>query len=583
MELYKEKLSRFVPVLDNKTELIPGSSTMVVRHTEMAFLPEEDYYDTIPYLQEVQELAASGAMDESKRVFIVTEEENIALKVAHGYMTYPIYEAREDIYEQMEEQGFSRGNKVSLKTEDGSSFRIRIISLEGEKKKETENNTFLPSLVGVGKNDAVFFYGLEDNSSLKDKLEVVMACTADWQFVQISEQQLGSTWFRELMMDKECEVLRLNKIPDSYYEEVLCRLMKGERYQLEESLTPLRLVRCIRKKCGNRFREEDLAWGLDQAAKAARKERRRMLKAEDFSLNREETGSTLEKLKNMTGLQNMKQVAVEYAALSREQEKNGKIADLSRHTIFVGNPGSGKTVCGDMLAKILAEEGQSNGNFVIAARKDIIGEYVGHTAPKVAELFRRARYGVLFVDEAGFFLKAPERDFAGEAIKEFVRYMELYRDVVVIFALYQNEVEQWLELDAGLASRIGRVVKFEDYTDEELVQIGTSMCRYNGYEMEAGAEEEIMSYISACRQELKGKFGNAREVRKLVETAIVSKSVRCFDMEQGESENILRKEDFVAAVEKLKPEKTEHKRVIGFVAGGMEHGRKTVSYKREVS
>lgn len=573
MKLYREKLSRFVPVLETKREQIPNSG-LTMKCTEMPFLPEGDFYEMLPYLQEVQELADSSGMSEGKRIFIVTEEEMIALKVAHGYVAYPVYEAFDEVYEKLEKEekeDLYRSGPCEPCAEKGVSKGIRVISMHGEKRKETENNPFLLMTAGVEEGQAVFFCGLEESGSLSDKLETIMVCKAERQFVQVTEEQLGRTWFRELMMDRECEILQIAKVSNAYYEEVLNRLLEGERYRLEETITPAWLVRNIRKRCGNRFSEDDLAWSLDQAAKRAKKACRRMLQVEDFNLERESAGSSLQLLEKMTGLENMKKLAAEYAALSREQAKNEKIAELCRHVIYVGNPGSGKTMCGELLAKILAEEGQSNGNFVVATRKDIIGEYVGHTAPKVAELFRQARYGVLFVDEAGFFLKGSERDFIGEAIKEFVRYMELYRDVVVIFAMYASEVERWMELDAGLASRIGRIVRFEDYSSEELVQIGMSMCRDSGYRMEEGAVEEIIPYISACRQKQKEKFGNAREIRKLVEAAIMAKSIRCFKLVDQETEAVLRREDFAAAIQEIgrEIEKAEKKQMIGFAVGGL--------------
>jgi len=178
---------------------------------------------------------------------------------------------------------------------------------------------------------------------------------------------------------------------------------------------------------------------------------------------------------------------------------------------------------------------------------------------------------VLFVDEAGFFLQDTERNFTAEAIKEFVRHMEVYRDVTVIFALYPGEVEAWLSLDAGLSSRIGRVVNFENYTEEELLAIGAGMCTDRGYVMEKEAEDEIGNYLEKRREVLGEKFGNAREMRKLVEAAVMEKSVRCFLQRREECDMVLTKEDFQHAMERLQEEtKKEEKkrRVIGFTGGG---------------
>ena len=375
-------------------------------------------------------------------------------------------------------------------------------------------------------------------------------------------------WMRELMMDRDCEVIMLPHIPDTYYVDVLNQLLEGERFQLAKELTPEQLVRSIRKKCTNKFREEDLAWSLDQAAKKAKAESRYVLCNADFSLSKEDSEPALKTLEQMTGLLEMKQLARDYAALSKEQARNEKIQEICKHVIYVGSPGTGKTECGKLLARILSEEGQSNGSFVMASRKDVIGEYVGQTAPKVAKLFQRARHGVLFIDEAGFLLQETRSSFNSEAIKEFVRYMELYQDVTVVFALYPNEVNDWMQLDAGLSSRIGRIVKFKNYSIEELLQIGRSMCHARGYSMAEEAEKDITAYLEKRMQTLKEKFGNAREIRKLVEAAIVAKSIRCYCSSIEETKPLLRPEDFCSAIDKLSNEAAEKKRTIGFLTGG---------------
>ena len=204
----------------------------------------------------------------------------------------------------------------------------------------------------------------------------------------------------------------------------------------------------------------------------------------------------------------------------------------------------------------------------MASRKDVIGEYVGQTAPKVAKLFQKARHGVLFIDEAGFLLQESRSSFNSEAIKEFVRYMGLYQDVTVVFALYPNEVDDWMQLDAGLSSRIGRIVKFNNYSVEELLSIGRSMCRDRGYELSEEAVPEITAYLEKRIQALKERFGNAREIRKLAEAAIVAKSVRCFDRPSTEKDALLLPEDFRFAIERLSSEKAEKRRPVGFCLGG---------------
>jgi SpoVK/Ycf46/Vps4 family AAA+-type ATPase len=325
---------------------------------------------------------------------------------------------------------------------------------------------------------------------------------------------------------------------------------------LAKNLEPLRLVRGIRKKRGNKFGEEDIAWSLDQAVKQVpKREKRFVLEEKDFSFTGKIEERPMERLSAMAGLGNVKTMIHEYAALGQEQMRNSRLENICSHMVFSGRPGTGKTECARIIAEIMAEQGQNNGNFVLASRKDIVGKYIGQTAPKVANLFRQARSGVLFVDEAGFFLQDSTRgSYNQEAIKEFVRYMETYQDVTVIFALYPHEVEAWMELDAGLSSRISRIVRFEDYTEEELVQIAAYMSGKRGYCMEKAAEAQIAEYIRKRKDALKEKFGNAREIRKLVESAIFARSIRVYNRTGKNGKLVLKASDFAKGAERLMQE-----------------------------
>jgi SpoVK/Ycf46/Vps4 family AAA+-type ATPase len=277
----------------------------------------------------------------------------------------------------------------------------------------------------------------------------------------------------------------------------------------------------------------------------------------------------MDRLEALVGLSNVKQVMKELSAFMKEMSHNEKLTNVCRHMIFEGNPGTGKTVCAKITADIMAEMGQSNSVFVDASRKDIVAGYVGQTAPKIANLFKRARGGVLFVDEAGFFLQDAKGSYNQEAIKEFVRYMELYQDVIVIFALYPHEVEDWLDLEAGLSSRISRIVKFEDYSDKEMIEIAHYMCEQRGYCTEQAADSVISDYIAKRKSLDKKKFGNAREVRKLVEAAIFARSIRRYDDNTEDTTLILSKDDFKNGAARLMQESKEFKikNAFGFSMG----------------
>ena len=218
--------------------------------------------------------------------------------------------------------------------------------------------------------------------------------------------------------------------------------------------------------------------------------------------------------------------------------------------LFYGNPGTGKTTSARLLAEVMAEYGTTNATFIEASRADIIGKYVGTTAVKIAELFEKARNGVLFVDEAGFFLNKGAGGYVNEAIKEFVRFMENCPDVTVIFAMYEKEVEEFLNLDAGLSSRISRMVRFKDYSIQELQDICMHIAKENGYKLEKEALMTAMDHIAVLKR---GRnFGNARDVRKIVESSIRAHSVRL--MKPGEKKpDCLTKEDVEKGIRRLKP------------------------------
>lgn len=536
MGMYRDKLGEAVPVvkrmLQKKGEMICCSIMMEQWRKE--------YYETV-YLKPVWNHLENGdGIIYDKCYFLVTDEESVGVKAAFAVLNYPLFEA------EQESQNISRSMMFF--------------------KAKNEYDGWLRG--GSGKEAISYFTGLneENMNELELKMQCIMSCDSRIRFVQIKEEYLSRPWVRELLEHKESEIICLPKMTFDYYMNIMEWLLKGERYRLDSALKKEQIVRNIQKKCSDRFCEEEVAWSLDQAEKSAiARDDFRSLKPDDFRLDVYDYASPMKKLNEMIGLEAVKTLAHEYAALSREQMRNVKVSNICKHVVFVGRPGTGKTMCGELLAQIMAEHGQSNGNFIVASRKDIVAEYVGQTAPKVAKLFTQARKGVLFVDEAGFLLHDQKGSFNQEAIKEFVRYMELYQDVMVIFALYPGEAEEFLKLDAGLRSRISRVIPFEDYSEKELFYIVRRMCEDRGYKMSENTEEIIREYLQKQRRLLGEEFGNAREGRKLVESAVIARSMRCYDDERKEEEPILIAEDFAYGIRRLEQGRGKQKALaIGF-------------------
>lgn len=557
MGIYSDKLCETVPVVKHvfrkKGEMI---------HSEFLIQQWRKEYYNIKYLKPVWEyLESTEGKISDKCYFLVTEEDIIGIKAAFAIWNYPLYEGgmadKESSNESSDERNYRSENREKKADKTVSYFSMK-----------SEYATWLR---GGDDIRCAYFSGLgeEDMNELELKVQCIMSCDSRMKFVQIKEEYLSRPWARELLRSKECEIIYLPKMNFEYYLDIMEMLISGERHKLDDALKEERLLQNIQKKCGSRFCEEDIAWSLDQAEKSAiARWDFRCLKAEDFKLDTYEYDSPMKKLIEMTGLYAMKTLAREWAALSREQMRNEKLTDICKHLVFVGKPGTGKTMCGKLLAQIMAEQGQSNGNFILASRKDIVAEFVGQTAPKVAGLFAKARKGVLFVDEAGFLLHDTKGSFNQEAIKEFVRYMEMYQDVTVIFALYPDEVNDWLRLDAGLSSRISRIIPFEDYSEQELLEIVRRMSEERGYYVSENTEEVIRLYLSKQRKRMGEEFGNAREGRKLVEAAVIARSIRCYDAEAFEKEPMLIAEDFEYGIKRLEQGTEKRNSLpIGFAGG----------------
>ncbi|WP_432024817.1 right-handed parallel beta-helix repeat-containing protein [Streptomyces parvus] len=205
----------------------------------------------------------------------------------------------------------------------------------------------------------------------------------------------------------------------------------------------------------------------------------------------------------------------------RRAEAGLKAASVRRHLVFTGSPGTGKTTVARLYGEILASLGVlERGHLVEVSRVDLVGEHIGSTAIRTQEAFDRARGGVLFVDEA--YALSPEdsgRDFGREAIDTLVKLMEDHRDaVVVIVAGYTLEMERFLTVNPGVASRFSRTITFQDYLPEELLRIVEQQAEEHEYSLAAGTGEALLKHFTALP---KGPaFGNGRTARQTFESMV---------------------------------------------------------------
>merc|ERR1712228_590083 len=219
-----------------------------------------------------------------------------------------------------------------------------------------------------------------------------------------------------------------------------------------------------------------------------------------------------------------------------------KSAAIGLHMSFTGSPGTGKTAVANRMADILFKLGYiRKGHLITVTRDDLVGQYIGHTAPKTKEVLKQAMGGVLFIDEAYYLYKPDnERDYGAEAIEILLQVMENQReDLVVIFAGYKDKMDLFYESNPGLSSRVANHIDFPDFTPDELIQIGRLMLEDQQYRMTAEAEEVFLEYLKK-RIELP-LFANARTITNALDSARMRHANRMF----SSGDKILTKADLV--------------------------------------
>jgi probable Rubsico expression protein CbbX len=201
----------------------------------------------------------------------------------------------------------------------------------------------------------------------------------------------------------------------------------------------------------------------------------------------------------------------------------------SLHMCFTGNPGTGKTTVAQRIATILHQLGYIRRNHVVSVtRDDLVGQYIGHTAPKTKEVLKKAMGGVLFIDEA-YYLYRPEneRDYGQEAIEILLQVMEERRDdLVVVLAGYKDRMDTFFRSNPGMASRVAHHIDFPDYSGGELLRIAGLMLEKMRYALAPDAEDAMREYIE--RRMSQPRFSNARSIRNALDRARLRQANRLF-------------------------------------------------------
>ncbi len=237
-------------------------------------------------------------------------------------------------------------------------------------------------------------------------------------------------------------------------------------------------------------------------------------------------------LDQLVGLTEIKQYILsleDFYEAQKLREKQGlKTTEVSKHMIFTGNPGTGKTTIARLIAKYLKAIGVlSNGQLIEVSRNDLVGKYLGHTAPQTMQVIKSALGGILFIDEAYSLYRGTNDSFGLEAIDTLVKAMEDNRDdLIVILAGYTREMKVFLESNSGLASRFPNQIEFPDYTAEELYQITVIQAKSKGYRLAEDIEKPLTEYFAKVQASNAQRSGNGRLARNVVEEAIIRQSKR---------------------------------------------------------
>ena len=398
---------------------------------------------------------------------------------------------------------------------------------------------------------------------LADRLE-----TADSQevFLSVPPEQALPGVIDRLRFEQGFAVCPVGEADLAYW----VRLLRHTAREMDILLSPradlAEVVGELRRFRGDRFRETDFALLLEQAARRwpGKPLEGEMLRFRPF---RDGQPSGLKQLDELVGLAEVKACLKRFLALARlEQERlraGLPAGEMCRSLAFAGPPGTCKSVTARLVARILREQGVGSGAFVEAGREQLIGQFLGHTSPKIARLFEKAKGGVLFIDEAGALVSSRRDEYAAEAVNALVRHMELHPETMVIFATYPEEMDALLGSNPGLSSRVRQVLSFPAYTEEELCAILAYLARQGGYRLPEGAERIAAPCFATLKRRQGDRFGNGREARRLFQEAVGELAMRQASGQGGDLQQ-LTEGDLEQAAGRLLAGARQEERRIGF-------------------
>jgi len=352
---------------------------------------------------------------------------------------------------------------------------------------------------------------------------------------------------------------------EDYKEHELVEIAKSmanqDYYQLNEDGEKAFLEKIKIEKVDENFANARAARNILESAireKAFRigdsevtKEELLTLTPEDFGVNlefdaRDKMKELQDELNKLVGLKDVKNIVkgiINTLELQHRKKEMGiSVEDISLNMIFTGNPGTGKTTVARIIGKILRVIGVlKKGHIIEVTRSDLVGQYVGQTAPKTLSKIKEAYGGILFIDEAYSLNGNNQNDFGKEAIATLIKEMEDSRDkLIVIMAGYTKEMKDLMNLNPGMESRIKFTVEFSDYNPEELMEIFEGLCTKESYVLSEIAREELKHIFKKQYENKDKNFGNGRLVRKYFEKIKMKQAGRIIKEDIREKEELLK-------------------------------------------
>lgn len=326
---------------------------------------------------------------------------------------------------------------------------------------------------------------------------------------------------------------------EEYYAQ---QVKRAYRNSLDHSNA--RWIRNFNEKLLKAFANRVMNTGTEDLETITRADIDEVLAQGRYQASGKKDEDALERLQKLIGINGVKEQVNRFISLvelnHRREEQGMENSDFTLHSLFLGNPGTGKTTVARIVGEVLYQKGIiSQKKFIEVSRSDLVAGYIGQTAKKTREVLESALGGVLFIDEAYSLSQGSENDFGKEAIDEILKFMEDHRkDMVIIFAGYTKEMSAFLQMNSGLASRIPHTFDFEDYTPDEIVKIGLLGLHNAAYEVDEAAYADLVKN----NYSLTSDHSNGRWVRNLNEELIMVMSERVAHAEDADINQILQED-----------------------------------------